>query len=273
MFAYSNSLVFAIIIFIQEWFRYPFSGYTAFVVMTLYIGFDIGTINNRLMPRFWGAMLAGIFSLIYWYIGHLNYRFILVLIILGYFASFYFARYNYSTVIFFTMSLAFLGTGYLDIQGLQYSSTEFVTDVMVCTTIALFVVLILHEFCFSDKKIEVGLLYHLQRNFLVSIVNCENMLADATRLSIKWHNSHYSVLQDLQELKTFIDINQALLEKNIPNKQLQQFIHLAEDYYLKISLRVAMHKGYLAKEPLSLSPPIALLEQLLEYTNQARQNV
>ena len=62
------SLVFAIIIFIQEWFRYPFSGYTAFVVMTLYIGFDIGTINNRLMHRFWGAMLAGIFSLIYWYI-------------------------------------------------------------------------------------------------------------------------------------------------------------------------------------------------------------
>ena len=144
---------------------------------------------------------------------------------------------------------------------------------MVCTTIALFVVLILHEFCFSDKKIEVGLLYHLQRNFLVSIVNCEHKLADATRLSIKWHNSHYSVLQDLQELKTFIDINQALLEQNIPIKQLKQFIHLAEDYYLKISLRVAIHKGYLEREPLSLSPHIALLEQLLEYTNQARQNV
>ncbi|WP_019216969.1 FUSC family protein [Legionella tunisiensis] len=64
----------------QEWLRYPRAGWTGFAVMMIYAGFDNGTTIFRAYQRFLGVLLGLFSGYILWFIGHVDYRTLIIIL-------------------------------------------------------------------------------------------------------------------------------------------------------------------------------------------------
>lgn len=232
-------ITFTITIFIQEWFRYPFAPYTGFVVMMIFIGFDVGMVKARGQHRFLGTLLGCLVGFIYWYIGHFNYRSILIIIAMWVFAYIYFSNYTYLTSTFFTMSLTLLGKGYLDTQGQLYA-TEMISDIFISTLFAYLIIMITHEYFFKDKRLTFQIFYHMLENFLKHIQACEISLEKNKHINLVWHNMYEQVLNEFNHLTHYAKMNESLITPYMPKQDIEQFKQLAQDYYFGLSLKVAL---------------------------------
>jgi|LauGreDrversion4_2_1035121.scaffolds.fasta_scaffold44947_2 uncharacterized membrane protein YccC len=232
-------ITFTLTIFIQEWFRYPFAPYTGFVVMVIFIGFDVGMVKARGQHRFWGTLLGCLIGFFYWYIGHFNYRSIFVIIIIWVFAYIYFSNYTYLTSTFFTMSLTLLGKGYFDTQGELYA-TEMIGDIFISTLFAYIIIMLTHEYFFKDKHLSFQIFYHMLENFLKHIQACEISIETNPHIYINWHHTYEQVLNELNHLTNYIKMNESLITPYMPKQDIEQFMQLAQDYYFGLSLKVTL---------------------------------
>jgi len=235
-------ITFTITIFIQEWFRYPFAPYTGFVVMMIFIGFDVGMVKDRGRHRFYGALLCGLAGFLYWYLGHLNYRAILILIVIWVFCYIYFLNHAYLTGTFFTMSLTLIGKGYLDTQGKVYA-TEMISDIFISTVFAYIIIMFMHEWLFKDKRLSFQIFYHMLTNFLQNIRACEDLCDQKAHISLQWHHTYEQVLNEFNILQDYAKMNESLIIPFMPKHDLDEFIQTSQDYYMALALKVASRKN------------------------------
>ena len=232
-------ITFTLTIFIQEWFRYPFAPYTGFVVMMIFIGFDEGMVKERGRHRFLGTLIGCLAGFVYWYMGHFNYRSILVIISLGVFAYIYFSNYTYLISTFFTMSLTLIGKGYLDTQG-QLHATEMIGDIFISTLFAYLIIITLYYFLFKDKRLSFKIFYHMQANFVEHIHDCEINLETNPHINLLWHNMYENVLNEFNYLIHYVKMNESLITPYMPKHDIEAFMQLAQAYYFGLSLKVAL---------------------------------
>jgi len=232
-------ITFTLTIFIQEWFRYPFASYTGFVVMMIFIGFDVGMVKARGQHRFLGTLLGCLAGFIYWYLGHLNYRSILIVITLWVFAYIYFANYTYLTSTFFTMSLTLLGNGYLDTQGMLFA-TEMIWDILISTFFAYLIIMSTHELFFKNKHLSFQIFYDMLEHFLEHIQSCEHSLEKKQHVNLRWHHMYEQVLNEFNHLQHYATMNESLITPYMPKHDVEAFMQLAQAYYFGLSLKVAL---------------------------------
>lgn len=233
--------IFTLTVFIEKWIQYPYAAYTGFVVMMIYIGFDVGTVSFRGWDRFLGTISGCLAGFIYWYMGHLNYRSVFALIVCCIFCYIYFVSYTYRTNTFFTISLSLIGTGYLDLQG-NVQATEMLIHIFINTVVAYFIIILCETYIFRKNSLSVQIFQHLQKQFIENIRQCENELNLKAHVGLVWNHKYEKVIEELNYLKTYILMNETLLIQVIPKNELEEFIRLAEDYYLGLSLKVCLRR-------------------------------
>jgi len=151
------SIVFTFTIFIQEFFNYPRAGWTGFAVMMIYAGFDNGTTLLRAYHRFLGVLLGLLSGYLLWFIGHIDYRTLIIIIPVTVFLAYFLVGHAYSVPTVFTVNTAIIGTGYFDTHNL-FSITFFLVDYFICTIIA-FTIIVLFEYFWFRR-------FHMMRRFI-----------------------------------------------------------------------------------------------------------
>ncbi|RUR08648.1 FUSC family protein [Legionella sp. km772] len=147
------STVFCFTIIVQEGLRYPRAGWTGFAVMMIYAGFDNGTTILRAYHRFWGMLLGLLSGYLLWFLGHIDYRLLLIIIPLTIYLAYFLAGQAYSVPTVFTVNTSVIGTGYFDTSTSVFPLTFFLTDYVMCTVIAFIIILIFEYFWFSHYKL------------------------------------------------------------------------------------------------------------------------
>ena len=141
-------IVFSFTILLQELLRFPEAGWTGFAVMMIYAGFDNGTTLFRAYQRFLG-MILGLFSgYLLWFLGHLDYRTLILIIPITIFFAYFLVGQAYSVPTVFTVNAALLGTSYF---GAQSNSTVavFIVNYTLCTLIAFVICVVFEYFWFG----------------------------------------------------------------------------------------------------------------------------
>ena len=134
------STVFFFTIVVQEWLRYPRAGWTGFTVMMIYAGFDNGTTIFRAYHRFFGVLLGLLSGYFLWFIGHLDYRMLFIVIPTTIFFAYFFAGRAYSVPTLFTVNTSLIGYGYFNMQDTS-TVTYFIIDYGLCTFVAFTIIL------------------------------------------------------------------------------------------------------------------------------------
>lgn len=147
------STVFCFTLIIQEGLRYPRAGWTGFAVMMIYAGFDNGTTILRAHHRFWGMLLGLFTGYLLWFMGHLDYRLLLMIIPITIFFAYYLAGQAYSVPTVFTVNTSVIGTGYFDTSVTLFPLTFFLVDYLICTVIAFVIIVVFEYFWFSRYKL------------------------------------------------------------------------------------------------------------------------
>jgi uncharacterized membrane protein YccC len=173
----------------------PHAGWVAFSVIMIYAGFDNGTTLFRAFHRFWG-MLLGLFSgYVLWFIGHLDYRLLFIIIPCTIFLAYYLVGRAHSIPTIFAVNTAVIGNGYFFAHN-DYAVTFFITDYAVCTVIGFAIVLAFEYFWFRHyrlmthfiKDTQQELIEHLKE--LVTLLNQNKFKrGDFFRCCIKFNAS------------------------------------------------------------------------------------
>ncbi|KTD76506.1 FUSC family protein [Legionella waltersii] len=151
------STVFCFTIAVQEWLRYPRAGWTGFAVMMIYAGFDIGTTIFRTYQRFLGVLLGLFSGYILWFVGHLDYRSLILIIPMTVFFAYFLMGRAYSVPTVFTVNASVIGSGYFSSET-SLSVTYYITDYSLCTIVAFIIILSFEYFWFRR--------YNLMQRFI-----------------------------------------------------------------------------------------------------------
>jgi hypothetical protein len=253
------STVLCCTIIIQEAFRFPRAGWTGFAVMMIYAGFDNGTTILRAYHRFWGMLLGLLSGYLLWFIGHIDYRLLLLIIPLTIYFAYFLAGKAYSVPTIFTVNTSVIGTGYFDTSVTVFPLTFFLTDYLMCTVIAFCIILIFEYFWFSR--------YNLIHLFIID--NQAEMVRKLYRLihllnQNKTHRSHWfeaciSYTDSLFEMEKLARNAQFIRRaKGTLGKEFNQFLELNSRIFINLkALYISSHTKQYGKYDYTL-----LLEQV-----------
>jgi uncharacterized membrane protein YccC len=173
----------------------PHAGWVAFSVIMIYAGFDNGTTLFRAFHRFWG-MLLGLFSgYVLWFIGHLDYRLLFIIIPCTIFLAYYLVGRAHSIPTIFAVNTAVIGNGYFFAHN-DYAVTFFITDYAVCTIIGFAIVLCFEYFWFRHYRLMPRFIHDTQQEIIMHLKALINLLnqdkfkhSDFFRRCIEFNNS------------------------------------------------------------------------------------
>jgi uncharacterized membrane protein YccC len=160
--------VFSVAILIEYMLKIPRGAWVAFTVILIYAAFDVGTSVQRIWHRFWGVLLGLFLAHFFWFVGHLNYR-TLLLIVAGLLCIYYYLLgkpYMQTTV--FTTILSVVGSDY-------FASTNFYLqwyfrDYFMCTLFAVIICVFFEYFIFKRVNMTRKFYVDFQRD-LISQLN------------------------------------------------------------------------------------------------------
>lgn len=208
-------IVFTATLAIQNFFSFAHAAWTGFAVMMIYAGFDAGAVMQRTFHRFWGALLGLLLSYILWFIGHIDYRLLFMIIPLVVFLAYFSLGKLYAIPTIFTVTLTALGTDFYSTD--SYFVAWFFSDYFICTVIALIICAIFEYFVFKRSNLTHKFYADLQKDVISNL----NEL-----LSVVMNN----VLNQSSYLKHTVKFNQKVLEFN-------NFVRtVAHDYHVQDGL-------------------------------------
>lgn len=158
------STVFAITVVVEELFRYPHAGWTGFVLMMIYAGFDNGTTLIRAYDHFLCVLIGVFMGYILWFVGHLDYRLLFFLIPLTIFYVFFWAGTVHNTPNI-TVATSIIAFGYFDTQS-SFIVAFFIIDFTMCTLIAFSIILVCEHFWFSRYRLMHRFVRDIQGNVI-----------------------------------------------------------------------------------------------------------
>lgn len=238
------STVFCFTIFVQEWLRYPRAGWTGFAVMMIYAGFDNGTTIRRTYHRFLGVLLGLFTGYLLWFIGHIDYRTLIIIIPIIVFFAFFLVGREYSVPTVFTVSASVIGSGYFSTET-TLPVAYFIIDYTVCTLIAFAIILSFEYFWFRHY----GLMQRFVRNTQAEVINdlyrLVRLLNQGKIRRTEWFRSCIKLTDSLFEVNKLIRNSQFLIssERAVGN-EFNQFVELTNRIFIGLK---ALYMAYYTK--------------------------
>ena len=224
--------VFTVTIFLAELLRYPHAGWTGFAVMMIYAGFDNGTTLFRAYHRFLGVLLGLLSGYFLWFLGHLDYRCLILVIPATVFMAYFLVGRAYSIPTVFTVNTSIIGTGYFDIHD-SYSISYFLADYFICTLIAFTTILVFEHVWFSR--------YEMMRRFIRDTqIEAVNQLYDLVDLLEKdkirrkeWFSKCLKLTNCIFEMNNLVHNKQfELSAKRVVGNEFNEFFELENRVFI-----------------------------------------
>lgn len=197
------SIVFTFTIFVQELLRYPRAGWTGFAVMMIYAGFDNGSTIFRAYHRFLGVILGLLTGYFLWFLGHVDYRTLVLVIPATVFFAYFLVGRAYSVPTVFTVNTSLIGTGYFDVHN-TFSVTFFLVDYAVCTLIAFAIILAFEYFWFRKYHMMGRFIYDTQTEVIHRHLVLENLLNNKKIHHITWFKACVALTRSLFEVNSLV---------------------------------------------------------------------
>ncbi len=237
-------IVFSFTIFVQEWLRFPQAGWTGFSVMMIYAGFDSGTTLFRAFHRFWGMILGLFTGYLLWFIGHIDYRTLILIIPLTIFFAYFLIGRAYSIPTIFTVNTAVIGTGYFASHS-TFSITAFIIDYSICTVIA-FIICILFEFFIFRRFFLMKRFIHDTQTDIIQHLKCLiNLLNQEKIKRTDWFKSCINFNRSLTEINNLVQNAEFLyLSEEAVGNQFIHFCSLTNTIFIELK---ALYSAYYTK--------------------------
>lgn len=229
------STVFFFTIIIQEWFHYPRAGWTGFAVMMIYAGFDNGTTILRAYHRFLG-MLLGLFSgYLLWFVGHLDYRFLIIIIPITIYFAYFLAGQAYSIPTVFTVNTSVIGTGYFDRSGSSFNVTNFLIDYLMCTVIAFAIILVFEYFWFSRYRLMKLFIKDTQTDVVRKLYKLIHLLNQDKISRTDWFDACITFTDSLFEMEKLARNSQFVISsERVVSDEFNQFVLITNRIFINI---------------------------------------
>lgn len=238
------SIVFAFTVLIQELFRYPHAGWTGFAVMMIYAGFDNGTTLLRAFHRFWGMILGLFTGYLLWFLGHLDYRTLLIIIPITIFLAYFLAGQAYSIPTVFTVNTAVIGTGFFSAHN-DFSLTNFLVDYGVCTVIALAIIFIFEYFWFRRYHMMKCFIRDTQHDVIVHLKALLKLLNQDKIRRTKWYQNCINLNRSLLEVNTLVTNSQfEISSERAVGEEFNQFVDLSNKIFMGLK---SLYSAYYTK--------------------------
>lgn len=195
-------IVFATTLAIQELFNFPRAAWTGFAVMMIYAGFDAGSTLQRTFHRFWGAVLGLFLSYILWFIGHLDYRTLFLIVLVMVFFAFFSLGKLYAFPTIFTVTLTALGTDYYSTD--TYHVAWFFSDYLICTVIALIICVVFEYFIFGKHNLTYKFYSDLQKEIIHSLEDLLQQVQQQPVSKSQWLKKTVHFNNSVLEFDTFV---------------------------------------------------------------------
>ena len=237
-------IVFGFIIFVQEFLRFPQAGWAGFSLMMIYAGFDNGTTLFRAYHRFWG-MILGLFSgYILWFIGHLDYRLLILIIPVTVFFAYFLVGRAYSVPTIFTVNTAVIGTGYFAAHS-EFSITAFLVDYTVCTIFAFVTCVVFEFFIFRKYGLMKRFIADTQKDVVNHLLGLINLLNQEKIDRNRWFNACINFNRSLNEVNNLVN-NSAFEHSSeaVVGDEFNRFVLLTNKIFVALK---ALYSAYYTK--------------------------
>lgn len=195
-------VVFTASILIEQQLKIPRGAWTAFTVMMIYVGFDTGAAIQRIFHRFLGVVLGLFIAYILWFVGHVNYRTLFLMIPCCIFFAYYFLGKSYIYPTVFTVILTVIGPDYFGSPG--YYVPWFFSDYLICTILAVVICIAFEYFIFKKMNMTRKFYIDLQKNMITCV---ETLLATTKKSPISksaYIQATVILNKKIIELNTFV---------------------------------------------------------------------
>ncbi|WP_454782021.1 FUSC family protein [Legionella sp. WA2022007384] len=160
-------LVFSTALAVQSVLGYSHAGWIGFAVMMIYAGFDRGASLQRTTHRFWGAVLGLLLSYMLWFIGQIDFRFILIIIPVIVFMAYFSLGKRYAFPTIFTVTLTSLGTDYYGRN--NYAVPNFFFDYLLSTIVAFLLCFMFETLVFRNSQLSRKFYIDLQKRIITHL--------------------------------------------------------------------------------------------------------
>lgn len=229
------STVFFFTVIVQELIHYPRAGWTGFAVMMIYAGFDNGTTILRAYHRFLG-MLLGLFSgYLLWFLGHVDYRLLILIIPITIYFAYFLAGQAYSVPTVFTVNTSVIGTGYFDKSGSSFNVTNFLIDYLICTVIAFAIILVFEYFWFSRYRLMDLFIKDTQRDVIRKLYHLIHLLNQPKISRSAWFEACINFTDSLFEMEKLARNSQFIISsRGIVREEFNQFLVITNRIFINI---------------------------------------
>lgn len=229
------STVFFFTIIIQQLFHYPRAGWTGFAVMMIYAGFDNGTTILRAYHRFLG-MLLGLFSgYLLWFLGHVDYRLLIIIIPITIYFAYFLAGQAYSVPTVFTVNTSVIGTGYFDTSGSSFNVTNFLIDYLICTVIAFAIILVFEYFWFSRYRLMDLFIKDTQTDVIRKLYRLIHLLNQDKIRRSDWFEGCITFTDSLFEMEKLARNSQFIISsQGVVREEFNQFLVITNRIFINI---------------------------------------
>lgn len=238
------STVFFFTIIIQELLRYPRAGWTGFAVMMIYAGFDNGTTIARAYHRFLGMLLGLFAGYILWFLGHVDYRLLILIIPVTVYFAYFLAAQAYSVPTVFTVSASVIGTGYFDTStSSAFNVTNFIVDYAVCTVIAFAIIVVFEHFWFSPYRMMKLFIKDTQADVIKKLYHLIHLLNQDRISRTDWFHACITFTESLFEMEKLARNSQFVLSsEQVVNDEFTRFLELTDRIFVTLkALYLASH--------------------------------
>lgn len=234
-------IVFSFTIFLQEWLRMPHAGWIGFSVMMIYVGFDHGTTLFRTFHRFWGMILGLISGFLLWFLGHVDFRLLILIIPITIFLAYFLVGHAYSVPTMFTVNTAVIGTGYFS-TSLTTTVNSFIYDYTAATIVALAICVFFEYFIFRRYGLMQRFINDTQLQIIQQLKILLELLNHESISKVAWFNACIGLSQLLGEVNNLVRNSEFeySAHKAVGN-EFNQFVTLTNQIFVNLK---ALYSAY-----------------------------
>ena len=234
-------IVFSFTIFLQEWLRMPHAGWIGFSVMMIYVGFDHGTTLFRTFHRFWGMILGLISGFLLWFLGHVDFRLLILIIPITIFLAYFLVGHAYSVPTMFTVNTAVIGTGYFS-TSLTTTVNSFIYDYTAATIVALAICVFFEYFIFRRYGLMQRFISDTQLQIIQQLKILLELLNHESISKVAWFNACIGLSQLLGEVNNLVRNSEFeySAHKAVGN-EFNQFVTLTNQVFVNLK---ALYSAY-----------------------------
>jgi hypothetical protein len=181
-------------------------------------------------------MLLGLFSgYVLWFVGHIDYRLLIMIIPVTIFFAYFLAGQAYSVPTVFTVNTSVIGTGYFDTSNSLFPLTFFLTDYLMCTIIAFVIILLFEYFWFSRYNLMHLFIKDTQAEVVRKLYRLIHLLNQEKISRSAWFKACISYTDSLFEMEKLERNAQFLISsEGVVGDEFNEFVVLNSHIFIQL---------------------------------------